>query len=122
MIITWRDSTTIGATVAVLGMIIGCLNGVIIDTPASWRAATILLIILAIGIYAILGPRFLPIKEPWLTTSIILHLLALILSVLAFIVGHRIGFLALAIVLVGLWVSATWYHMYLNGQTGRREK
>ena len=116
MTITWRDGTAITATIAMAGMMIAGLGGVIMDNPTGWRAATLLLIILGIGMYITLGPRFLPIKEPWLTISTTLHLLAGILSVLALIVGHKIGFMALGFVLLGLWVSATVYHLHLNNK------
>lgn len=113
MSITWRDGTTIAAIITVFGLIAADFGGAIMDNPTSWRAATLLLIILGIGIYIILGPRFLPIKEPWLTISTSLHLLAGILSVIALIVGHRIGFMAFAVVLLGLWISATTHHLRL---------
>lgn len=120
MVLTWRDGTAITAIIGVVGMMVTGLGGVIMDDPTAWRAATLLLIILGIGIYIILGPRFLPIKEPWLTISTILHLLAGILSVLALIVGHKIGFLSLAVVLIGLWISATAYHLHLNKKRSDR--
>lgn len=122
MTITWRDRTAITAIITAIGMIIASFSGVITDNPTSWRAATLLLIILGTGIYVILGPRFLPIKEPWLTISTILHLLAGILSVLALVVGHKIGFVALACTLLGLWISATVYHLHLNRRRVNQHK
>lgn len=122
MTITWRDGTTLTAITLVIGMMIAGSNGAIVDNPTSWRAATVLLIILGIGIYMILGPRFLPIKEPWLTTSTTLHLLAGVVSVLALLVGHKIGFLALAVILIGLWISAVAYHLHLGQKSSKTRK
>lgn len=120
MTMTWRDGTTMISIIVVVVMIIAGLGGVIMDDPTSWRAATLLLIILGIGIYAIFGPRFLPIKEPWLTISTTLHLLAGVLSVLALIVGHKVGFMVFGFVLLGLWISATVYHLHLNNKSAAK--
>jgi hypothetical protein len=107
------------ATAFVILMIGASLSGLIVDNPTSWRVATLLLVALGLGIYAILGPRFLPTNEPWLTISATLHVLAGVLSVIALIVGQKITFVILAFVLAGLWIIATSRHIYLTNYPSR---
>lgn len=120
MSLTWRDGTALLATVAVVCLAAAGLGGIFVDSATSWRAATLLLVVLGLGIYMVLGPRFLPVKEPWLTITTTLHILAGILAVLSLIIGQKIAFMALAFVLVGLWIAATSYHIHLNVMASRR--
>jgi MFS family permease len=120
MRLSGKDVIAVLATAFVILMIGAGLGGLIVDNPTSWRAATLLLIALGLGVYAVLGPRFLPTKEPWFTISATLHMLAGVLAVIALISGQKIVFVILAFVLAALWIIATTHHIYLKNYPSRR--
>lgn len=113
MSLTWRDTTAFLAIGFGLVAIVAILGGLPIAI-ADWRAAAILVIILGLAMFLVLGPRFLPVKGLWGRVSSILHSLAIVLSILAFIINDKVTFLALAFSLVSLWIIATTYHIRIN--------
>jgi predicted permease len=120
MSITWRDTTAMFAIVLGVAAIIAIAGGLPVAI-LDWRAAAMLLIILGAAMFAVLGPNLLPAEGIWATVSAVLHLLAIILSVLALIIGQKIAFLFLALTLVGLWSIATVNHLQgFNHRIARR--
>jgi hypothetical protein len=110
MALTWKDGATTILALLVLGFSYLMATGYKFPLISSYRWATVVLLVLGIGMCA-LGSARLDTQSNWISLANILGVVAFILIIAGIITGSKMIFLSLSGTIVVLWLVATMRHL-----------
>ncbi len=110
MALTWKDGATTILALLVIGFSYLMATGYKFPLIASYRWATVVLLILGIGMCA-LGSATPNAQSSWITMSNVLGALAFILILAGIITGVKMVFVALSGTIILLWIISTLRHL-----------
>jgi peptidoglycan/LPS O-acetylase OafA/YrhL len=109
MALTWKDAITTLLALLVIGFSYLMAIGYKIPLITSYRWATVVLLVLGIGMCAS-GSAASNNQSSWITFASVFGSLAMILILAGIITGSKMVFLALSGTIVVLWLVATLRH------------
>jgi hypothetical protein len=108
MTLTWKDAVTTLLAIIVLGFSYLVVQGTHIPFVPNFRIATLVLLILGIGMCAMSSASGQ--SSPYVTALGALGFLSLTLIIAGVITGAKLVFLATAVTILVLWLLATVRH------------
>lgn len=113
MALTWKDFVTTALALITAGFSYLMVTGYKFPLISGYRQATLVLLILGIGMCALSSPT--PVTgNLFIMLASVLGFIALILIIAGFIFGTKNIFLALTGIIILLWFIATFRHIFLR--------
>jgi|GEM_PF-5691607 len=111
---TWRDITAIIIVALAAFLTAAIFTGLIEQSLAGWRFATLLLLLLGMGALVTLGPTSVPERGLWSVSGIFLSILAIVFGILGIVLANATAFLLLLADLALLWAIVIPTHLSHN--------